>query len=114
MPSGYSDYNPLVAKFPMSWPPDRCNWCQEGEIVWAYPLGQVKFSRRIPPDGVETVIPHHTQQWFACARCKEFIDKDRLTELAELLGKPSLYFMPLKEARLKSDGFPWRRPKPRP
>lgn len=36
-------YHPLIAKFPMSWPPRGCNWCSDDEMVWAYPVGHVTF-----------------------------------------------------------------------
>lgn len=102
-------YTPLVAKFPMSWPPRGCNWCGDAEMVWAYPMGHVNFPRVDPNDGTEVEVPHHPQQWYACSRCKPYIDGGRMDELADLLNRPQGYWDRLMEARLKnSAGFPWR------
>jgi hypothetical protein len=102
-------YHPLVANFPMSWPPRGCNWCGADEMVWSYPVGHVNFPRENPADGEIIDMPHHAQQWFACARCKEHIDSDRLDELADLLGKPRGYWDRLMAARLKAKGYRWSR-----
>ena len=102
-------YTPLVAKFPMSWPPRGCNWCSDEDIVWAFPFGHVaSFPRVNPADGVEVEVPHHAQQWYSCARCRPYIDENRMAELAEILGRPRGYWDRLMDARLKSKGFPWR------
>jgi hypothetical protein len=106
-------YTPLIAKFPMSWPPSGCNWCGSEEMAWAYPLGHVTFPRMDPNTGEEAEVPHHPQLWYTCARCKEYIEADQMNELADLLGKPHGYWDRLTEARLKEHtngaGFPWRR-----
>jgi hypothetical protein len=102
-------YTPLIAKYPMSWPPRGCNWCGADEMVWAYPIGHVNFPRVNPADGIEIEVPNHAQQWYACSRCKPYLDEDRMDELAELLGRPQGYWDRLMNARLKnSNGFPWR------
>ncbi|MEU9405689.1 hypothetical protein AB0E08_08280 [Streptomyces sp. NPDC048281] len=112
LPSGRT-YTPLNAKFPMSWPARECNWCGDEEMTWAYPLGPVIFPRVDPNSGDEIEVPHHAQLWYCCARCKTYIDRGLLDELADLLGKPRGYWNPLAEARLKKHssgaGFPWRR-----
>ncbi|QDN94917.1 hypothetical protein FNV58_00895 (plasmid) [Streptomyces sp. RLB1-9] len=107
-PSPARKYHPLIAKFPMSWPPRGCNWCSDDEMVWAYPVGHVTFPRVNPADGIEIEVPHHAQQWYACARCKRYIEANQLEDLADRLGRPHGYWDRLMEARLKgSKGFPW-------
>jgi hypothetical protein len=106
-PGSHTAYNPLVAKYPMSWPPRGCNWCGDEEMIWAYPVGHVNFPRVNPADGEELTIGNHAQQWYACARCKTHIDEGRLDELAEILGKPQGYWDPLIEAKLQRAGTTW-------
>lgn len=105
-------YTPLNAPYLMSWPARGCNWCGSPEMVWAYPLGEVVFPRLNPEDDVEVEIKHCAQMWYACSRCKPYIDNGQLDELADLLGLPHGYFDRLTQARLtdhsSGKGFPWR------
>lgn len=101
-------YTPLDSPYPMGWPPRGCNWCGDDEMVWAYPLGEVTFWRQVSPDEEPKEVRHTAQPWFACARCKSFLDECRWDELADEVGRPRGYWSRLQSARLPSRGYPWR------
>jgi hypothetical protein len=91
----------------MSWPPSsECNWCGLNEVVWAYPVGKLTFWRRLP-DGQMKEIDHHAQPWYACGRCKKYVDRQEWRELAGALGKAAGYFDRLRAAMLHSSGYEW-------
>jgi hypothetical protein len=68
----------------------------------------VTFFRVVTPGRPAVEIEHGSQPWFACSRCKPYIDRDLLEDLAELLGKPLGYWDRLQAARLHSDGYRWQ------
>ncbi len=108
---GYYDYTPLDAPYPMSWPARECGWCGDGDLAWAYPLGDVTFWRVLAEGGEAEEIPHVSQPWFACARCKSFLDGDRWDELADEVGVPRGHWERLRVAKSTARGYPWGVPR---
>lgn len=104
---GYYDYTPLHSKDPMSWPPLRCNWCDADEIVWAFPMGAVTFPRQVTKAGAVREIFHDAQPWYACERCKGYVDSELWEELAALLGHDPHHFDRLARAKMQTPGYRW-------
>lgn len=106
-------YTPLNSRYPMSWAPDGCDWCGDAELAWAYPVGEVTFPRRVSADGKVTDVSHEAQPWFACGRCKSYLDADRWDELADVVGRPHGFWSQVRAARLHSRGYAWGIPRSR-
>lgn len=110
---GHYDYTPLSSPYPMSWPPKGCGFCGADTIIWAYPVGDVTFPRVVNEAGDVQEVAHVSQPWFACLRCKEFVDAERWDELAEALGKPAGHFARLRAA-VRGVGYRYLHPRPAP
>lgn len=102
------DYTPLDSPEPMSWPPRGCCWCPAPEMDWAYPIGDVVHWRTVQPGQPQQEIKHTAQPWYACARCKSYIDRGDMDGLADEVKRPRGYWDRLMRARLNSNGYPWR------
>lgn len=105
----YYAYTPLKSPFEMSWGPKDCDTCHEPQLAWAYPLNAVTYPRQVDAEGTVRVIAHAAQQWFACARCWSYIERDEWEELAVELGVEPGAFDRLARARMSAPGHAFNR-----
>lgn len=105
---------PMNNKYGCGWEPADCVFCDDPQLAWMFPVGDIFFLRRVTPGAPKQLIDHAAQQYYTCARCAVYAAHCDWPGLAAELGLDAVpkCWVDWGRARLKSPGFRWSHGRP--